>query len=160
MEETEELEELYNSKEYKEMQEFEKDWDALEERNETFLELFEKDLKEANLKEKTIKNHLSNVSFYINEFLPRADLSTMEKGVSMLEEYFGYFFIHKCMWATPASVKSTAASLKKFYKCMAEHEMIPKKDYEALFTCIKESMDMWQEDCALENDPDFWDSIL
>ena len=54
--------------------------------------------------------------------------ATMEEGVTMLGDFLGDFFIRKCMWSTPATVKTTATSLKKFYKCMAEHGKIEKKD--------------------------------
>lgn len=40
----------------------------------------------------------------------------MENGCKdeYLSDFFGYFFIRKCMWSTPDTVKSTIASLKKF----------------------------------------------
>ncbi|MED9970015.1 MAG: hypothetical protein UFA98_08410, partial [Ruminococcus sp.] len=47
--------------------------------------------------------------------------------IDNLDPFF-YFYIHKCMWSTPASVRSMAAGLKKFYKCMAEHEIIEEED--------------------------------
>ena len=50
----------------------------------------------------------------------------MEEGISMLDEYLGNFFIRKCMWSTPANIKTNATSIKKFYKCMLEHGKIEK----------------------------------
>ena len=58
------------------------------------------------------------------------------------------------MWSTPSTIKSTAASIKKFYKCMMEHGFIKKSDYDDLCDEIKENMEFWQEDCAAYNDPD------
>ncbi len=58
------------------------------------------------------------------------------------------------MWSTPGTIKSTAASIKKFYKCMLDHEMIQKSDFECLSETIKERMPIWQADCASYNDPD------
>ena len=51
----------------------------------------------------------------------------MENGCKdeYLSDFFGYFFIRKCMWSTPDTVKSTIASLKKFYR-------LSKEDYEEL----------------------------
>ena len=63
--------------------------------------------------------------------------------------------IRKCMWSTPSTVKTTATSLKKFYKSMAEHGKIEKKDYDYVCHDIKESMAYWQECCAEYNNPDF-----
>jgi hypothetical protein len=78
----------------------------------------------------------------------------MEEGISMLDEYLGNFFIRKCMWSPPANIKTNAASIKKFYKCMLDHEKIEKEDYEILCSCIKDSMEIWQYDCTVYNDPD------
>lgn len=79
---------------------------------------------------------------------------TMEHGTSHLDMFLGFFFIRKCMWSTPATVKSTAASIKKFYKCMLDHNKIKKSHYDFLCDDIKENMQQWQEDCAAYNDPD------
>ena len=38
----------------------------------------------------------------------------MEESVTMLGDFLGDYFIRKCMWSTPSSVKTTAARLKKF----------------------------------------------
>ena len=78
----------------------------------------------------------------------------MDEGVYMIDMFLGYFFIRKCMWSTPASIKSTAASIKKFYKCMLDHGKIEKEDYNSLCSEIKEGMSDWQADCAQFNDPD------
>lgn len=78
----------------------------------------------------------------------------MNDGTGMLDMFLGYFFIRKCMWSTPGTIKSTAASIKKFYKCMVEHGKVDVSDYEYLCSEIKENMDQWQTDCAIYNDPD------
>ena len=56
--------------------------------------------------------------------------------------------------STPASIKSTAASFKKFYKCMLEHKQITDADYAYLVDMIRGDMEFWQEDCRAFNDPD------
>lgn len=126
-----------------------------EDTNHEYLLLFQEDLENAGLKDKTIYNHLSNVDLFINDFLGYRMNVTMEEGVTMLGDFLGDFFIRKCMWSTPATVKTTAASLKKFYKSMAEHGKIEKKDYDYVCRDIKESMKYWQECCAEYNNPDF-----
>ena len=127
---------------------------TIQKTNNLLLHLFEEDLVKSGLKEKTINRHLSNVDFFLNEFLIRAGTLPMEVGISMLDEYLGNFFIRKCMWSTPANIKTNATSIKKFYKCMLEHGKIEKEDYEILSSCIKDSMESWQCDCAIYNDPD------
>lgn len=61
----------------------------------------------------------------------------------MLGDFLGDYFIRKCMWSTPSSVKTTAARLKKFYKSMAEYGKIEKKGYDYICRDIKESMAYW-----------------
>lgn len=122
--------------------------------NNSLLEFFCDDLKKAGLTDKTINRHLSNVDFFINQYLIRTDALSMESGITMIDDFLGNFFIRKCMWSTPANIKTTATSIKKFYKCMLDHEKITKQDYELLCAIIKDSMDTWQEDCAVYNDPD------
>lgn len=122
--------------------------------NDSLLTLFGEDLKNAGLADKTINRHLTNVDFYINHYLIRTNALSMESGVTMIDDFLGNFFIRKCMWSTPSNIKTTAASIKKFYKCMLDHEKIAKSDYDLLCTIIKDSLEIWQEDCAIYNDPD------
>ena len=122
-----------------------------EDTNHEYLLLFQEDLENAGLKEKTIYNHLSNADLFINDFLGYRMNVTMEEGVTMLGDFLGDYFIRKCMWSSPSSVKTTAASLKKFYKSMAEHGKIEKKDYDYVCRDIKESMEYWQESCESYN---------
>lgn len=124
-----------------------------EDTNHEYLLLFQEDLENAGLKEKTIYNHLSNADLFINDFLGYRMNVTMEEGVTMLGDFLGDYFIRKCMWSSPSSVKTTAASLKKFYKSMAEHGKIEKKDYDYVCRDIKESMAYWQESCESYNNP-------
>lgn len=126
-----------------------------EDTNYEYLILFQEDLENAGLKDKTIYNHLSNASLFINDFLIYHMDASMEEGVTMIGDFLGDFFIRKCMWSTPATVKTTAASLKKFYKSMVDHGKIEKKDYDYVCRDIKESMTYWQECCAEYNNPDF-----
>ena len=120
--------------------------------NDSLLELFEKDME--GLSPKTIRRHLSNVDFYINEFLLYADALPMEYGLGKIDEFLGEFFIRKCMWSTPATIKSTAASIKKFYKCMLDHGKIEKGDYKFFCETVKVGMEDWQALCAQYNDPE------
>ena len=137
-------------------EEYERESKENEERNETFLNLFYEDMRKAGLSEKTIRNHLSNADFYLNIYLDRADVLPMEEGTSErhLSGFMGYFFIRKCMWSTPASIRSTAASLKKFYKSMLKHNKITQEQYDEVTDTIKYQIKDWQEDCARFNDPD------
>ncbi len=133
---------------------YEKECEEIRASNSELLDMFKNDLELAGLSAKTIRSHISNVDFYINEYLLREEAHPMEDGVGMLDSFLGFFFIRKCMWSTPSTIKSTAASIKKFYKCMLDHEKIKKVEFDYLRSEIKENMEQWQADCAMYNDPD------
>lgn len=137
-----------------EYDEYSKACDEIREKNSEYLELFEQALLENGLKDSTIRRHLSNVGFYINDFLLYEEPLTIEYGVSRIDSFLGNFFIRKCMWSTPGNIKTTAASIKKFYKCMLEHGIVKNDDYKFLCSEIRDGMESWQEDCAVYNDPD------
>lgn len=122
--------------------------------NDEYLAMFREDLKKSGLKENTISRHLGNVDFYINDFLLYYDALPMESGLEEIDSFLGDFFIRKCMWSTPATIRSTAASLKKFYKSMLNHGFIKPDAYQDFCQEIKDSMNDWQSDCAQFNDPD------
>lgn len=135
-------------------EEYEKKCEDIRAQNMELMEIFKTDITKAGLSTKTINTHLSNVDFYINEYLLLEDAIPMEEGVGMLDMFLGDYFIRKCMWSTPANIKTTASSIKKFYKCMLDHNKISKTDYVFLCDEIKNGMEQWQEECALFNDPD------
>lgn len=123
------------------------------EKNNKLLTIFEADLIKSGLSPQTIKKHMFNTEFYINNYLLREEPTTdIKQGCDiLLDIFFEYFFIHKCMWSTPGTIKSTAASLKKFYKCMLEYGFVEKYHYEELCETIKENMEEWQDECAKFN---------
>lgn len=133
-------------------EEYMKKCEKIREVNDELLELFEADMD--HLSYKTRKKHLDNVDFYINEYLLKGEPLTFEYGISKISDFLGDFFIRKCMWSTPETIQTTAASIKRFYKCMVNHEKISEKDYQRLCDKIKEEMPQWQEKCALYNDPE------
>ena len=131
---------------------YEKKCDEIREANDELLELFYEDL--VNLSDRTRRKHVNNVGFYINEYLLREQPLTFDHGITMIDDFLGYFFIRKCMWSTPGTIKTTAASIKKFYKCMVDHGKITKADYQFLCDEIKEGMPQWQADCEMYNVPE------
>ena len=97
--------------------------DKIRAKNSEYLNLFEQVLVDDGLKDSTIKRHLSTIDFYINDFLLYEEPLTMDYGIGKIDSFLGDFFIRKCMWSTPGNIKSTAASIKRFYKCM-QHNRI------------------------------------
>lgn len=134
-------------------EEYEQQCEARRQENARYLAAFEGYLEAAGLSQKTIDRHLDNVAFYLNTYLLREGPLPMEEGCRRADGFFGYFFIYKCMWSTPSAIKSTAASLKKFYKCMLEHGFIEAESHRYLLETIHDNMGSWIETCKEFNDP-------
>ena len=133
-------------------EEYEKECERIREINESYLDIFANDM-EGRFKPRTITRHIHNIAFYLNIYLLHEEPKTIQDGIYMIDFYFGEFFIRKCAWSTPDSIRSNAASIKKFYKCMMEHGEVTQEAYFSLCDEIKELMPEWQELCALYNDP-------
>ena len=65
-------------------EEYEKKCEVIRAANKELLDIFEKALIASGLSAKTIDRHLSNVDFYINVYLLRAEPHPMEDGVGMI----------------------------------------------------------------------------
>ncbi len=72
---------------------------------------FELWLKSSALSKKVIDNHVSNVDFYINEYLLYEDVIEAKDGVDAIDMFLGYWFIKKAMWASKSSIKGNATSV-------------------------------------------------
>lgn len=123
------------------MKDLEKKIEENKKRNKKFMKEFEEYLKEKNLKDKTIKKHLSNVDLFINDYLNYYDIETPEEGINSVYSFLSGWFIEKCMWVTVYTTKETAASIKKFYAYMSEKGYVKKEDYKELCEELKDSMD-------------------
>lgn len=130
------------------------DYQKLETENQKLLELFKQWLKAQNLSSKTIRNHLFNAELFINEYLIYHQLVNPIEGISFIEDFMEDFFVRKCMWSNASSVKSTAASLKKFYQCLAHNGKILAKDFDFVKELIKDNMDFWVENVTDYNNFD------
>ena len=132
-------------------EEYEQKCEELRKANAELLKKFEASLVERGLSKKTINRHVENVDLLINDYMLRDDEpEAITSGQCSLDGFF-YFFIRKCMWSTPANVKTTAASIKKFMKFLADNGDISQETYKFMADDIKESVVYWQEDCATFN---------
>ena len=129
------------------------DFEALERRekevlneNEKHLAGFEKWLRLKGLSQKTINKHISNVDFYINNYLCYYDVSDVKQGAYQLNGFFGSWFIRKAAWSSCAIIKSAAAGIKKFYAYLLEESVVEQDDYDDLCCTIKDFMPIWLEE--------------
>jgi hypothetical protein len=126
-----------------EFQKYEAACAIIKERNAQLLADFQKSLLEKNLAAKTTKEHVQNVDFYINTYLLYEEAIPAKEGAGQITMFLGYWFPRKALWASPSSVKSIAASLKKFYTFMRENGEIEAEDLEEFKEAIKEDMEEW-----------------
>ena len=136
---------------------YEADCQKIRKANEKLLTDFESWLKSSGLSEKTIRNHLSNIDFYINEYLLYEDAVEAKDGVYSVSMFLGYWFIKKAMWASKSSIKSNATSLKKFYTFLLEKGLIESDDLKELKETIKEEMSEWLSTLERYDDPSIED---
>ena len=87
------------------------------------------------------------MAFFLNRYLLHYDAIPMQDGPQHIDDFLGNWFIRKAMWSSPKTIQQTAASLKKFYKCMLEKGHIDQESYDVLLDDIKTCMPIWLEDC-------------
>jgi hypothetical protein len=83
------------------------------------------------------------MDFYLNAFLLYEEVNPAAEGVHHADMFPGYWLIRKSLWASPDAIRSSAASLKKFYTFMFEEGAIDKNDLDALKADIKTGMPEW-----------------
>ena len=138
---------------------YEDDCKTIREANKVLLSDFEEWLKSSGLSKKTIDSHLSNIDFYVNEYLLYEDAAEAKDGIGAIGMFLGYWFIKKAMWASQSSIKANATSLNKFYAFMYEKGLIDKEDLVDLKDTIKEGMPEWLATLERYDDPsveDVW----
>lgn len=128
-----------------EFDEIDKKVEQIRKENAVYLKDFSKWLKEQRLSVKSINNHVSNVDFYINDYLCYSEPQNCIDGCSDINGFLGDWFIEKATWSSASTIKSTAASIKKFYLFMFQKGKISKEDYDNLCETIKSLMPEWLE---------------
>lgn len=142
-----------------EFEKYEQDCERIRTHNAILLEEFEQWLFVAGLTERTVTKHVHNIDFYSNIFLLTEEAIEAREGFDYVDEFLGYWFIRKALWASESSIRANAASLKKFYAFLLERGGIEKSDYHVLKGMIKEGMDDWLVTLRRFDDPlieDVW----
>ena len=76
---------------------YEEDCKEIKKTNERLLNEFEGWIKASGVSDKTVNSHISNIDFYVNEYLLYEDAIEAKHGVDEVEMFFGYWFIKKTM---------------------------------------------------------------
>lgn len=142
------------------MDNYEVELEKNEKRNKKYVNEFQDWLKAKNLSEKTIKKHISNISFYLNDYMNYYEVTKMEDGINMAYNFLNDWFIRKCLFATKTSLQEFASSIKKFYKCMSELNYVSKDNYNILEDEIKENMDEFLMSLESFDNGTFYDFMM
>jgi len=140
-----------NDKQYKE---WEIQVEEAKRYNNELLSEFEKYLKTKSLKSKTINNHTFNVEFYANDFLLRDEIIPVDKGISHIGIFLGYFFIRKASWASKYTIQENIASFKKFYTYLNSIGKVSRIELNEMKEIIKEEKSDWIEEVG-----NYWNKI-
>ena len=127
------------------LEEFEQKQNEVQTANAKYLVGFQKWLSKNALSEKTIRTHVDNADFYINDFLCYYDAYDVQHGCYQIDSFLGDWFIRKAMWSSCSQIKSNAASIKKFYTYLLEKDIIELEDFDFLCKTIKAKMPDWQK---------------
>jgi site-specific recombinase XerD len=138
-------------------EQYEFECERIRESNEKLLADFEAWLRASGLAAKTINKHVRNVDFYVNAYLLYEDAIEPQDGVRSVGRFLGYWFIRKATWASAASIKSNAASLKKFYAFLHERGLVSRDGLDYLEKTIKKEMPEWLATMARYDDPSITD---
>lgn len=130
------------------MRDYDEECERIREQNAGYLELFQRTLKQQGLADKIINRHVGNVDFFLNEYLLYNDANEMESGCSDVGGFLGDYFIQKCTWSSPVAIEENAASIKRFYQCMRDNDLVSEASYEELAQTIEEDMGEWQAACT------------
>ena len=131
---------------------YEKDCKSIRQSNEKLLNKFHDYLVKKDLSQKTIKEHVSNIDFYINEYLLYYDANLPQEGLFKIDCFLGDWFPRKALWASVTSVKSYIASFKKFYSWMVNQGLNTSEDVKEMKEYIKEDKEEWLEGVQYEDE--------
>ena len=125
--------------------------------NAVLLDQFAASLTAGGLSAKTADRHVANVDFFVNEYLLYEDAVRPKDGWRMIDCFLGYWFIRKAMWASPASIRSNAASLKKFYAFLREKGIVDTVALAAVREAVKSGLPEWVATVKRYDDPTITD---
>lgn len=136
--------------------EYDGEFKVLLKENSKYLKLFYKEMLEEGLSTKVINKYASYAEFYINDYLVYYEGETMEDGLLLVDSFFSYFFINKCMFCSFTSYKEILAAVKKFYKIMLKHNLVEKENYDSFLKTIKDNQDEWYDLVARTYNEYYW----
>ena len=124
-------------------QPYERACQAIRKENAALLAEFANWLGAKGVSEETVQKHGANIDFYVNEFLLHDDATPAAEGAVAAGMILGSWFMGKARWASPPSIRSSAASLEQFYQFMFERGHLDREALEVLKARIEEGFPDW-----------------
>jgi hypothetical protein len=107
------------------------------------LEKFRNYLERKKYSKKTVEKHLTNINFYINEFLLYEEIITPQEGIYHVNRFLGDWFIRKALWSSKNYIKQYITSLKHFYTFLTQLGEVEDWALDELKKEIREHKDDW-----------------
>ena len=105
-----------------------------------------KSLVAEGLSPKTIQKHFNCADFFLNVYLTKELQSTFYNCANDIPDFFGYFYIRKCLFASVSNLNQFIAALKKFFKFLYLSGYIDVEVCADVYTYIKNYKDEWIEE--------------
>ena len=114
--------------------------------NDLYLKEFHDMLKEQGLSKKTIAKHIDNVDLFISDYLLyRVSVPIFDCAFDLMD-YFGYWYIRKCLFASRSDLLSKIASTRKFFLFMGSRGYIEEKVCLDALSILKSQKEYWLEE--------------
>lgn len=128
--------------------------DEMRRRNDGYLREYENWLFEVGHVRIDVAQRVTDVSTFLNFFCVEHEGIEMREGAGEVGRYLGNLFIRRVMWSTPDTIRTTAGSIKEFYRCMHAYGHVEKHEVDFVLREIKDNIDGWCLRCEQYNDPD------
>ena len=137
--------------------EYEKKVRELQAENAEIFASFRAALVEKGLAKPTIRRHVENAEFFLDDYLAETEGVSAVEGIDHVPSFLGFWFIRKAMWASETAIRQYAATFKKLYAHLAEQGRVSVDDVAHLKSVIKEELPEWVETVQRYDDPDITD---
>lgn len=121
--------------------------------NSLLLAEFSRRMQSEGLSAQTIEKHLSNLDFYLNHFLLYEAPLKAQEGIAKVDEFLGYWFIRKALWASKTAIKDYIAGLKRFYTFLNEKGLVSAEALGELKATMRENREEWLDSIGRFDEP-------
>lgn len=130
--------------------------ERIREQNAVLFESFREWLGRHDMSGSKIRLHVRNADLYINNYLLYEDVVEAANGISSVGMFLGYWYIRKVS-SGESSIRSQAASVKKFYQFMLEQGLVLEDSVNCLNQEIESGMPGWLGRMSRYNDESITD---